>query len=245
MRVDPRPDQKVDWSIYYYGLYEAGTLDFLRKVLDTGDVFLDVGANIGLMSLAASNWVGTAGQVHAFEPVPSSYQILEKNIALNGLTNIMVHKVALGSSKDRRKIGEHPTDLGRSSFNKPPAGSREHEVEVITLDEFTQNRDLPPINTVKIDVEGWELEVLKGARRLLSSSDAPILIVEYNTKLPLSGGVHKDLYSYIISINDYRIFRLKRGKESISSLMAIDSPDKLPKHDNLFCLQPRHFDRVF
>lgn len=114
--VDPRRNKGVDASVYYNGTYEAGTVFTIMQSLRPGDVFIDAGANIGLMSLAAAQVVGPAGRVHAFEPVPELINLFRQNIALNGTPNVTLHPQALGSANERRTIYERPGINERQRF---------------------------------------------------------------------------------------------------------------------------------
>ena len=104
MLVDPRRNKGLDASIYFNGTYEAGSIFVITQTLRPGDVFIDVGANIGLMTLAAAQTVGSGGRVHAFEPVPSVHAILLRNLALNKCGNVIPHAVALGSTVETLTI---------------------------------------------------------------------------------------------------------------------------------------------
>ena len=100
------------------------------------------------------------------------------------------------------------------------------------------------VDCIKIDVEGWELEVLKGAANTLSGPTAPICIIEYSTLHPTYGGDTQDIYTLLCENNSYRIFCLKRGKEKPSRLLEIEDKENLPKHDNLFCFMPEHIEKL-
>ena len=116
---------------------------------------------------------------------------------------------------------------------------------MMTLDGFVHRAGLVrPIRAVKIDVEGWEAEVLVGGRHTLAESAAPVLIVEYSTNVPLAKGAHTDLYDLLRSLNDYRLFCLERGKEAISRLREIHGREDLPREDNLICLRPVHIQEA-
>jgi FkbM family methyltransferase len=241
MIVDPGSGGGLERSLYLEGIYEAGTLDVLRRILRTGDTFLDVGANIGLMTLAASRWAGRDGRVYAFEPVPETYDLLRRNLEINGSANVHARCLALGSTSGTARVYERPeVNRGAASLVRPENPTRDHRVEVGTLDEFLHGEGVEDVRAVKADVEGWELEVLRGGRRLFSRVGAPILIIECSRNQPMRGGSPPDLFRFIGSMNDYRVFRLEGGKSSVSRLIEIQNVGELSEHDNLFCFLPSH-----
>ncbi len=244
--IDPHKNKGVDTSIYYNGLYEAGTLFTLTQALRKGDIFIDVGANIGLMSLTAAQAVGSTGKVYAFEPVPDVFAILKENVALNNICNIFPFQKALGSKSEQKKIYEQiHINKGSASFIQPDDdNATHHDVVVDTIDNFIRIMEITSVQLIKVDVEGWELEVLQGARHILSEKHAPILCVEYSESFFSHKKKLVDLYNFIHSVNDYQIFKLKHGKETISQLINIKRLSDLPQHDNIFCFLPNHLKEI-
>ncbi|MBI5305138.1 MAG: FkbM family methyltransferase [Chloroflexi bacterium] len=246
IHIDPSTDRGLEESLYYCGTYEPGTLRVMAACLRAGDTMIDVGSNIGLMAIFASRIVGNTGCVHAIEPNPETIPLLRQNIALNRADNIRVHALAFGSMpRDQDLYRGIALNRGAASLVAPaqrdaPVAS----VRVQTCDEFiAQNVGAPP-RFVKIDVEGWELPVLEGARQLLSIPAAPILCVEYNRATHTSAQDLQDVYEHILSFQRYQIFKLAHGKESIGKLVRIQRPADLPAHDNLFCFLPAQLDQV-
>src|SRR5690606_10061512 len=155
------------------GTYEEGTLYVLSQLLKQGGIFIDIGANLGLMSLLAAKCLGPAGRVIAFEPMPSTNDLLCQNIAINGLDNVQSEMCALGSQPSVAHIYTQPgINRGAATLIEQPGG-HSYEVRVHTIDGFVEEQDLENIVCLKIDVEGWELEVLRGARQLLASERPP------------------------------------------------------------------------
>jgi len=242
--VDPVLDRGLERFIYYFGEYEAGTLSVLRNFLATGDVFLDVGANIGFLSCAAAHFVGESGHVYAVEPHPETYRILESNIARNKSKNISAFNIALGVEVSEARIYDNLDESrGSASLIRPKDGSEEagKKVKVTTVDALLKVGQICPPSLMKVDVEGFELEVLLGAKALLSSSEAPALCVEFSNLHPqYKERSARDLYEFISSVNNYAFFKLKYGKGIPSELIMISEEEQLPRHDNVFCFLNRH-----
>jgi FkbM family methyltransferase len=177
------PDDQSSRALYVSSTYEPTTLCVLKTLLRPGDVFIDVGANAGLMVLAASRWVGPEGRIYAFEPSTREYARLTDTIARNRLTHATAVKTALGSRARSAVLrvadAEHGglNTLGDSFAYAGIGTERMEPVDVQTLDEFVDTHRVPRIAAIKIDVEGSETDVLLGARRLLQR-DRPALILE-------------------------------------------------------------------
>lgn len=139
---------------------------------------MDVGANIGLMSIFASNCVGNQGQVLAYEAHPKTAELLKENIELNQLMNIQVCQYALGSEEGKTKIYDNwQINRGGASLIVKTNDSVAFDIEIHQLDNNILSNLIPKV--IKIDVEGFELEVLKGASETIKKYQ-PILIVEFS-----------------------------------------------------------------
>jgi FkbM family methyltransferase len=134
----------------------------LREHLRPGDIFVDVGANIGVHSLIASGVVGSAGHVYTFEPHPRTFRFLRGNLRLNGAANVNVTNCAVGCERGTVRF----TDVRSDDQNRVTTDGM--AVDVHTLDAL-----LPParIRLLKIDTEGFELFVLRGATEVLKRTD--------------------------------------------------------------------------
>lgn len=245
MHVNLQFDWGLEEALYYCGVYEPGTLWVIDQCLSRGHCFIDVGANIGLMTVYAARAVGGEGTVLAFEPDPDTFSILQSNVGLNELDNVISAPVALGKSAASLPLYRMAHNRGRSSLVAPDAeGTRNARAQVQPLDSFLAEHGVPTPRMVKIDVEGWELDVLQGAEGLLGGPDAPILCVEYNRNVTQDNQALLDVYRYVLTVNDYSIFKLAHGKESISKLVAVSRAAQLPYHDNLFCFLTSHLSEL-
>lgn len=171
--------------IYYQGCTEPETGRFLDRFLRPGMTFIDIGAHIGEYTLQASLRVGPSGAVHAFEPQPDTFEILGKNVEFNRLANVTIQSLAMAESDGfvEFSVCAEPT---LSSIRPTGSGDTGRGVkQTITvpksqLDTYCTQTGCAP-DLIKVDVEGAELNVLQGARNLLSKAreTAPVWILEY------------------------------------------------------------------
>lgn len=167
----------VQQRIFFEGYYERPLVDWLKETLRPSDVFWDVGANIGAISLVAAR---LCRQVVAFEPDPRSLLALHRNLAANGIGNVEVIPAALGAEAGTSTLYQSATpNTGMTSLM---AGRGtvvgETTVAVMRGDDLTHARpDLSP-TIVKIDVEGAEHLVLGGSAALLQSGRVRALVFE-------------------------------------------------------------------
>jgi hypothetical protein len=114
----------IDYQLYAHGIYEAGTLNIISQCLNEGDIFIDVGANIGLMTLLGARRVGPSGGVYAFEPAPATFGLLQDNISLNQMKNIHAMNVGLGSAQGVEVIySNRQNNRGMTSFVEKEPGA--------------------------------------------------------------------------------------------------------------------------
>jgi len=159
---------------------------YLQKILTPGMVCFDVGANIGLTALAFGTLVGKAGQVFAFEPSPKNFRYLEENSKINGYTQIHPIQKAIGKESGTLSFFE-TQDFGAGSFVSTQSdnmAAQHHQTEKISVpmtsvDEFVEANDLTRVDFIKVDVEGFEGEVLEGAKKTLAKFH-PIVVLEFN-----------------------------------------------------------------
>lgn len=161
------------------GVYEPLQTKLFLETLKAGDVFFDVGANIGYYSILASSKIGNTGKVYSFEPDIHNVQILEKNIELNNASNVKITKKAVSDKTGFVNFKSSALSKGDSAIS---ISNSEGNISIpsITLDDFVAETGVYP-NVIKIDVEGAEIMALKGAKGLFSRAKQPIvLFIEYN-----------------------------------------------------------------
>ena len=181
LRMHLRADQFIDRSIYFHA-YEPCLSRVLSSRLRSGGVFLDVGANIGYYTLMAARKVGSAGRVYAFEPNPPVSSRLAENVVLNGLGNVELHRCALSDASADMCLYVPADEVGNGHASLCEQGWTAAErvtVRTQRLDDLLLPQ-LARCDLVKIDAEGAELAVLRGARELVRRF-WPDVIVELNS----------------------------------------------------------------
>lgn len=222
---------------YYLGFYEVGTLNIMCNCLKEGDVFVDIGSSVGLMSITASFIVGEKGKVLSFEPDTKSYSDLLNSISTNKRRNIKTYNFGLGSEKKFVKLYK---DRYSPSMIKENDDAPSETVEIRPLDEVLKIEKVYNVDFVKIDVEGFEMEVLKGAKHLLSQSNAPMLCIECSRGTNKNINLPETIFDFIKNINNYYIYQLTKTKSTISKLELISDKKSLHKHDNIYCFLNKH-----
>lgn len=162
-------DRFLGTSLRLYGEYSEGEVDFYDAVLKPEDVAIEVGANIGALTIPLAR---RCKKVFTFEPQPESFVLLRTNLEINGINNVDAAPVAIGSRDDVVRI---PTIAEiDSNYGRVEVGDGGHTVHQRSLDGMEFN---VRIDFMKLDCEGMELDVLSGAKKLIER-DHPLLYVE-------------------------------------------------------------------
>lgn len=161
--------------------FEPGVREKVRQCARPGATVLDIGANIGYYTVQAATLVGPHGRVVAFEPQPSVRQELAANVALNRLSNVTIMPYALSDRAETVRFCV-PT-AGHESMGSLHSNPRfkvgcEIEVETRCLDDILESWDCPLVDLVKLDAEGAELPIVRGASRLFSGPNKPYAVFE-------------------------------------------------------------------
>jgi FkbM family methyltransferase len=158
----------------WLGTFERAEQDLVARVVRPGDVIYDLGAHAGFYTLLAAKLTGPTGRVVAFEPVPRNLGYLRRNLALNHCENVTVVAAAVADRSGTARFQEGPlTTVGTL------AQEGGYDVQVVALDDY----DGPAPRVIKMDVEGAEAAVLRGARRVLREVRPIVLLSTHSTAL--------------------------------------------------------------
>ena len=178
-------------NFYWYGCYPKHVVTFLNRHLKDADVFVDCGANFGLWTLIATQCINNQGRVHSYEPNPELYDRLKKNIGFNSLRQRCIcYKLGLSSKSNSAYLNLDENHHQMASLHTKQF-SNQVTIDLVTLDSIKLDR----INGMKIDVEGHELDVIKGAIQTFKNHK-PWLVIELNNS-----------FNNIQFISDWNVFQ--------------------------------------
>lgn len=164
------------FTFFLERFYDLPTQLLMQRILQEGDVFVDVGANEGMMTLLGAKLVGPSGRVIAFEPNPTPRGILERSLERNAIANVELHAAGLGDEAGELRLFVPRINTGEGSFTKPADDSAGDYVSCPVLVGDLVIGDRRP-KLIKADVEGFEAHVLKGLEGVLRSA-RPMIVME-------------------------------------------------------------------
>ena len=206
------PRINVERKIIRDGLYGPHILKYMDALHAPNSIVIDVGANVGAYAIPLAKAFADI-EVHAFEPNPFAVERLRRNLAMNGVGNVLLQQYAVGAQAGRMDLHAFTEeDLGLSSLISPPKeGSRNIPVEVITLDDFYRVNQRP-ISLIKIDVQGFEFQVLQGGRNLIQQK-RPYILLDHEDNLfsePLGAEEAKQNLQNFFSQCGYIVFSMSK-----------------------------------
>lgn len=169
MFIDPHDTLQIAGT----GKFEETETQTILSFVKEDTVMLDIGANMGFYSIRVGQ-KASAGKIIAFEPDPGNFATLQKNLALNNLTNVTTYNAALSDKKDTMRLYKHPFNVGDYRLYNDGDFSEYVDVPTLQLDDIVNER----VDLIKIDVQGFEYFVLKGGTSLLTNY-RPIVISEF------------------------------------------------------------------
>jgi FkbM family methyltransferase len=194
-----------------FNMMVAHELDIIERNFSPreGDVVIDVGAHIGPYTLKASKRVGLNGKIIAIEADPENFDILNQNIQINKLTNVIALNYAAYSKEDKIRLyllkGDKSSYTKYNTVMTDRAGNEKRfvEVQANTLDYLLQSNGIKheQVNWIKIDVEGAEFDVLKGAKGILSKSNNISLLIEIHNLTLHNTTLYEPIKEFLHSYN--------------------------------------------
>lgn len=201
---------------------DVAELRFYLEFVRPGMLVLDVGANIGELTLLFSRLVGNTGRVHSFEPAQATFNALRNSIDYSYRTNIKLNNIALADSEGSKILNIYQNDLsGMNTFANRPLEQYGLDIEVIetqdvsttTIDAYCTKNQIDVIDLLKIDVEGFELQVLLGAETMLSRNLIKCCVFEYG-QTTLDMGNNPQMLVRFLREHGYKVKNIIRSDPS-------------------------------
>lgn len=233
----PSMQGSIERNLYFLGTYEPGTLEVIRRSLETwgeGATFADIGAHNGLMSIYAAS-VG-AQQVFSFEPNPGMFELMQANVALNGCLNIKTFALALGEKRQTVSMETDYQNSGAAHIVEAQTASV-RDVAMDTLDHLARQHDIGRINLLLMDVEGYEINVLNGAEKMIAAGK-PDLIIEYDPS-----DQDRRVVAFLRK-HGYQLYVLEHSRHIVGELVPFRKSTGATQMDNLFCFQPDRAEKL-
>ena len=234
--IDPS-NGLVDTSIYAKRKYEHHILTEMYAYIKIGNVALDIGANIGHHSIFMAKIVGGGGEIYAFEPIPKIYNQLEKSVTKNNLNNVIINKYALGEIDKEVEININNNNVGGSSIvNRNASDTTTNvKIQVKTLDSL----NLQKVDFIKLDVEGYEWNVIAGGADTISKYK-PTIIFEYSPDYfrRANNNDGNKILNFMIN-NNYIMYDLENKKKMVADIKSFEKEfaPGLRSQTNLLCVQ--------
>ena len=224
-------DNFIEQIILTTGTYEDEINKPIRLSLKPGNVALDIGANIGLQSLRMSQCVGPQGSVIAFEPLEYLRNKFNRNMALNKVSNVKLMPYALSDQESSAEFKINPATWNQGAFSiaGKDDGTELQKVDIKVGDDLPEIRSLLRLDLIKIDVEGFEFQVMKGLKTTLEKF-RPRIVFEYDMKYwPANGQSISECFDFLRKL-DYEIYQVNPAcSELRNSAMEIED-------GNVFCI---------
>lgn len=195
----------VRYSRYYEANYEPVTFDFLRRNCKKGGVFLDCGAHIGLFAVVGAKLVGETGKVFSFEPTPKTREVLTEVVEINDCQNITeIRGEAIAAEKGTATFFDTGDDASNAnSLVKTDRHANGLTVPTISIDEFAAERNLK-IDVLKIDVEGAELDALRGGFETFKNISPPLSLGLHPNAIKAMGATLEEIWDFLSQF-DYQM----------------------------------------
>lgn len=230
--------ESVSFHIYRYNFYEEGLTRMLLEFLKNGMVFIDVGAHFGYFTLLASRIVGDNGQVHSFEPTPSTFEILRENTQKR--SNIYINNMAVFSKRTKMKLNDYGILYSASNSLYNPRLKTDivkklkhtrYDICTTSIDEYVRCKNINP-HFIKIDAESSEYEILKGMKKTIQDFH-PIISIEvgdYEVEgIPRSKELNLYLMDYGYEPYVYNVSEEKIIKHKLKERYTYDNILFMPK----------------
>jgi FkbM family methyltransferase len=198
------------------GTYEVPIQELFAQQLKAGHIFYDIGANVGFFSIIAAQLVGDTGKVYAFEPGEGNAQSIRHNAQLNNFSQIEVIEKAVShtSGQGQLLLAKYSGGHALATADAPPDLAGKATVDLVSIDDLIAQNKIEPPNFVKVDVEGAELDVLKGMTETIKTYQPTVIYEVDDGDRTAYESKYRELANFFERLN-YRVTQIENSYDTI------------------------------
>ena len=225
-------------------MHEKTIVNLVKNEIKKGDVVIDIGAHIGYYTVLFAKLVGPEGKVFAFEASPTNFEILKKNISVNGYKNVILNNKAVSDKNGKLTLyitGRTSTEnflFKPENFTNSSKIKQTVEIDSITLDDYFQDFD-GEINFLKMDISGAEPRVMKGMSSILNKNNSLKIQQEWWPNAIRTHGFEPDSHLKLLTEMGYKIYEIDGAKNKLNLATIEELMKKYPNPKlediNIFC----------
>jgi FkbM family methyltransferase len=203
MYLDPHDSM----DLFINKIYEPYETELISSIIKPGNIVVDIGANIGYHTLIFAKLVGPNGKVFAFEPEPTNFRLLEKNVSVNGYSNVTLEQKGVSNRNEKKKLYLNRWHSGFHTIYKSEqrANLDTVEIETVSLDDYFSNYR-GKVDFIKMDIEGSEITALEGMQTILQRQNNIKLLVAFNPSAILQYGYKPEQQIDLLMSNGFRVY---------------------------------------
>jgi len=235
-------DERDSLLLSINGIYEKFETELVKNEIKENDIVIDIGANIGYYTLIFAKLVGKNGKVIAFEPDPSNFKLLKKNIEVNGYKNVILVQKAVSTKNEILKLHLCDSNHAMHRIYDSKYGKESIDIESINLDDYLgENMPLDKINFVKMDIEGSELFALGGMQKLLNKNNSLKILTEFAPGAIMDSGKDPEELPKLLEDCGFKLYDVLSEEEEIKQVskeeLLTTYAAKKRNHTNLLCVK--------
>ena len=235
-------DSKDSLHLSINEVYEPFETKIVKKEIKKGDVVLDIGANIGYYTLIFAKLVGEEGKVFAFEPDPTNFSLLKKNVEMNSYKNVVLIQKAVSNKTGKARLYLSEDNMGDHRIYDSHDGRKFIEIETISLDDYFKDYN-GKIDFIKMDIQGAEGGAIQGMFNLLKKNNNVKIITEFWPLGLKRFGMDPEEYLKVLIEFGFKLYEINEQEKKIKpvnipKLLKMYAPQK-QNHTNLLCVKEK------
>ena len=235
-------DKKDSLLLSVNRVHEPYITELVKREINKGDIVIDIGANIGYYTLIFAQLVGKGGRVIAFEPESRNFDLLRKNVEINGYKNVILEQKAVSNSSGKANLYLCDENRIDDRIYDPHDGRKPIEIDAVRLDDYFAANEKRKIDFIKMDIQGAEYAAIQGMSNLMKENDKLKIVTEYlPSALKGFGIIPPETFLTFLTSYGFRLLNLNELKKKTEEIGIEDIVSKYNEHKdnhtNLLCIK--------